>query len=531
MNKLVKGNHVRGLPSKIFENDHTCVACKKGKQHKASCKSKLVNSVSQPLQILHMDLFGPTFIKSIMGKMYCQVVTNDYSRFSWVFLLAKKDETCGIIKDFITRIESQLNHNVKIIRCDNRTEFKNYEMNQFCGINRIKKEFSNARTPQQNGVAERKNMTLIEAARTMLADSLLPIPFCAEAVNTACYVQNMVLVTKPHNKTPYELLIGKFDGKADEGFLVGYSLNSKAFRVYNRRTKKVKENLHVNFLENKPNVAGSGPEWLFDIASLTNSMNYQPVSVKNRTHGITGSKIHSDVGQEGKEKVSDQEYILLPVLNTNSDVSSRNEEVESSPKDDAGKKSTVEPTCVERGKIDDLGCLDQQMKSINYSENTSSTNNFNTVILTINTASDKDGTFQRTYGEWNFSTPIPVNVCCLFLGSRLISWQYKKQTIMANFTTEAEYIVASNCCRQVLWLQNQLLDYGYNFMQIKIHLDNESVICVVKNLVYHSKTKHIEIGHHFIRDSYKKRLIEMVKIHTNSNVADLLTKAFDVTRF
>ncbi|GKF97968.1 retrovirus-related pol polyprotein from transposon TNT 1-94, partial [Tanacetum coccineum] len=129
-------------------------------------------------------------------------------------------------------------------------------------------------------------MTLIEAARTMLADSFLPNTFWDEAVSTACYVLNRVLVTKPHNKTPYELLtgktpiisyirpfgchvtilntidhLGKFVGKSDEGFLVGYSLQSKAFRVYNLVTKRVEENLHINFLENKPNVAGKGPIW------------------------------------------------------------------------------------------------------------------------------------------------------------------------------------------------------------------------------------------------------------------------------
>ncbi|GJZ21243.1 hypothetical protein Tco_0558282, partial [Tanacetum coccineum] len=120
---------------------------------------------------------------------------------------------------------------------------------------------------------------------------------------------------------------------------------------------------------------------------------------------------------------------------------------------------------------------------------------------------------------------------CQFLGCRLISWQCKKQTIVANSTTEAEYIAACNCCGQILWLRNQLLDYGYNFMQTKIHVDNESAICVVKNPVSHSKTKHIEIRYYFIRDSYEKRLIKMVKIHTEYNVADLLTKAFDVTRF
>ncbi|GJR34577.1 putative ribonuclease H-like domain-containing protein [Tanacetum coccineum] len=281
MNKLVKVNLVRGLPSKLFENDHTCVACQKGKQHKASCKTKLVSSISQLLQMLHLDLFGLTSVRSINHKIYCLVVTDDYSRFSWVFILATKSETSGILKTFITGIENQINHKVKIIRCDNGTEFENNDMKQFCGMKGIKREFN----------------------------SLLPTTFWAEGVSTACYVQNRVLVTKPHNKTPYELLhgrppsinfmrpfgcpvtilntldpLGKFDRKADEGFFVGYSINSKAFRVFNTKTGKVEENLHITFLENKPNVAGSGPDWLFDIDLLTNSMNYEPVTAGNQTN-------------------------------------------------------------------------------------------------------------------------------------------------------------------------------------------------------------------------------------------------------
>nr|GEU61808.1 retrovirus-related Pol polyprotein from transposon TNT 1-94 [Tanacetum cinerariifolium] len=204
------------------------------------------------------------------------------------------DETSPILKTFITGLENQLSLKVKVIRSDNGTEFKNNDLNQFCGVKGIKKEFYVPRTPQQNGIAERKNRTLIEAARTMLVDSLLPIQFWRKANNTACYVQNRVLVTKPHNKTPYELLhgrtpsigfirplgcpvtilntldsLGKFDGKVDKGFLLGYSVSSKAFRVFNSRTRIVQETLHANFLENKPNVAGSGPTWLFDIDSLT----------------------------------------------------------------------------------------------------------------------------------------------------------------------------------------------------------------------------------------------------------------------
>ncbi|GKC12950.1 putative ribonuclease H-like domain-containing protein [Tanacetum coccineum] len=285
-----------------------------------------------------MDLFGPIFVESINKKRYCLVVTDDFSRFSWVFFLATKDETSEILCNLIIGLENQLNHNVKIIRCDNGTEFKNHAMNEFCAKKGIKREFSVARTPQQNGVAERKNRTLIEAARTMLADSLLPIPFWAEAVNTVCYVLNRVLVTKPQNKTPYELLIGnspsisfmrpfgcpltilntldslgKFDGKSDEGYLLGYSTSSKAFRVYNKRTKRVEENLHINFLEDQPNVTGTGPNWMFDLDFLTNSMNYIPVSVENQVNVDAGTQDSYVAGSSGKDKGLTQEYILLPL--------------------------------------------------------------------------------------------------------------------------------------------------------------------------------------------------------------------------
>ncbi|GJS22253.1 ribonuclease H-like domain-containing protein [Tanacetum coccineum] len=186
--------------------------------------------------------------------------------FTWVFFLATKDETSGILKSFITEVENLVDKKVKIIRCVNGTEFKNRVMSEFCEQKGIKREFSVARTPQQNGVAERRNRTLIEAARTM------------------------VLVVKPHNKTPYELFRGKFDGKSDEGFFVGYSLNSKAFRVYNIRTRKVEENLHIRFLEDKPIIAGDGPKWLFDIDVLTKSMNYVPVVAgTNSNDSVDGS--------------------------------------------------------------------------------------------------------------------------------------------------------------------------------------------------------------------------------------------------
>ncbi|GJR76154.1 putative ribonuclease H-like domain-containing protein [Tanacetum coccineum] len=411
MNKLVKGNLVKGLPLNIFKNDHSCVACQKGKQHKASYKTKLVNSISKPLHMLHMDLFGPTNVKSLMKKSYCLVVTDDFSRFSWVFFLVTKDKTIGILKTFIKEIENQLDHKVKVIRSDNGTEFKNSIMNQFCEIKRIKREFSVARTPQQNGVAERKNRTLIEAARTMLVDSKLPTTFWAEAVNTACYVLNRVLVIKPHNMTPYELIrgrpplidfmkhfgcpvtilntrdhLGKFDGKDDEGYFVGYSVVSKAMRVFNKRTRIVEETLNIRFLENKTNAKGNGPDWLFDVDSLSISMNYVPVAAGNKTSGIAGTKDNIVAGQAQKEKEPEQEYILIPLCTTDPLISQ-------GPKDserDAGMK----PTEVDENEASNKsGKHDQEARSESerlnqremQTEHTNSSNGINIVSTPVST--------------------------------------------------------------------------------------------------------------------------------------------------
>ncbi|GJR28732.1 putative ribonuclease H-like domain-containing protein [Tanacetum coccineum] len=411
MNKLMKGNLVKGLHSKIFENDHSCVACQKGKQHKASYKTKLVNSISKPLHMLHMDLFSLTNVKSLMKKYYCLVVTDDFSIFSWVFFLATKDETSGILKTFITEIENQLDHKVKVIRSDNVTKFKNSIMNQFCEMKGIKREFSVARTPQQNGVAERKNRTLIEAARTMLVDSKLPTTFWAEAVNTACYVLNRVLVIKPHNKTPYELIrgrpplidfmkpfgcpvtilntkdhLGKFDGKADEGYFVGYYVVSKAMRVFNKRTRIVEETLNIRFLENTPNVKGNGPEWLFDVNSLSISMNYVPVAAGNKSNGIAGTKDNIIAGQAQNEKEPEQEYILIHLCTTDPLISQ-------GPKDSEGDAGMM-PTELDENEVSDKsGKNDQEARSaserLNQSEmqtdHTNSTNGINTVSTPVST--------------------------------------------------------------------------------------------------------------------------------------------------
>ncbi|GJR03201.1 putative ribonuclease H-like domain-containing protein [Tanacetum coccineum] len=836
LNKLVKGNLVRGLPSNIFQNDHTCVACQKGKQHKASCKAKSVSSISQTLQLLNMILFGLTSIRSLNHKTYFMVITGDFSRFSWVFFLRTKDETSRILKDFIRQIKNQLNQKVKTIRCDNGTEFKNRDFIEFCGSKGIKREYSNARTPQQNGVAERKNRTLIEAARTMLADSFLPNTFWAEVVSTACYVLN----------------------------------------------RRVEENLHITFLENKPNVAGKGPTWLFDLDYLTDSMNYQPVRSKNQANKHVGPKEANhnvgtediiDAGDSEKEAESAQDYFVLPIWSSYSATvkSSKAKNAREEPNKHPDSKSDEKPIDKEdQVFLDELKRLKIQEHDVNdavealrkeFAKDTEdliflagvakarSTNIVNTASIPVSTASPYGGlsfteltnagqddseipTLEEIYNNptdgifthasyddegavddfTNLETvmnvsPIPtlrinsIHPSTLILGdpksavqtrskltkssvahafvyrnkkdergvvvrnkARLVAqghrqeegidydevfapmarieairiflafasymgfivyqmdvksvflygkideevyvsqppgfidpkypkkvykvvkalyglhqapraWYatlstfllkngYKRGTIdktlfikkdkndimlfqvyvddiifgstkrswcdefealmksrfqmssmgeltfflglqvkqkedcifishdkyvaeilkkfdfvnvtlktsymnvvkrifrylkgkpklglwyprVSSFDPEAysdsdyaganldrksttgEYVAAANCCGQVLWIQNQMLDYGFNFMNTKIYIDNESTICIVKNPVFHSKTKHIAIRHHFIRDAYEKKLIQVLKIHTDDNVADLLTKAFDVSR-
>ncbi|GJX28839.1 putative ribonuclease H-like domain-containing protein, partial [Tanacetum coccineum] len=611
-------------------------------------------------------------------------------------------------------------------------------------------------------------------------------------------------------------------GKADEGFFVGYSTNSKAFRVFNIKTRIVEENMHVQFSKTTPNIVGSGPNWLFDINALTKSMNYKLVVVGNQSNGNAGTKACDDARKNRVETIPSKDYILLPLWpqdlqfssslkdspdagfkplgdeekkdaedsqNKDSEVPSTKEPRVNQEKDaninSTNNINTVSPTVnaigIEDNDVDEnivYECADDpsmpNLEEIVYSDDDEDNdaevdmNNLNTFMLvspipttrrykdhpleqiirdihstpqtrrmtksvteheamreellqfklqhvwtlvdlsygkraigtkwvyrnkkdergivirnkvrlvaqgyTQEEGIDYDEVFAPTarieairlflaytsfkdfvvyqmdvksaflygkiekevyvcqpprfedpefpdrvykvekrgmidktlfikkvkdvpdefYGELTFflglqvtqkdngifisqdkyvdeilkkfgfstvktaSTPMETSKPLLkdaeaedvdflvqefnldrkstsrgyqFLGRRLISWQCKKQTIVANSTTKAEYVAASSCCGQVLWIQNQMLDYGYNFMNTKIHIDNESTICIVKNLVFHSKTKHIEIRHHFIRDSNEKKLIQMIKIHTDHNVTDLLTKAFDVGRF
>nr|GEZ04177.1 hypothetical protein [Tanacetum cinerariifolium] len=239
INLLSKNDIVVGLPKLKFVKDHLCSSCELGKAKRKSFHSKLTPSSTRRLHLLHMDLCGPMRVASINGKRYVLVIVDDYSRYTWTHFLRSKDETPEVLIDFLRLVQRGLQAQVRV-----------------------------------NGVVERRNRTLVEAARTMLSAAKVPLFFWAEAIATACFTQNCSLVIPRHEKTPYHIInerkpsvkffhifgsvcyivrdgenLDKMKEKGDECIFVGYSTQSRSYRVFNKRTRTIMESIHVNFDE------------------------------------------------------------------------------------------------------------------------------------------------------------------------------------------------------------------------------------------------------------------------------------------
>jgi transposase InsO family protein len=274
LHKLLKGEHILGLTDVHFEKDSICSACQARKQVGVHHPHKNIMTTDRPLELLHMDLFGPIAYISIGRSKYCLVIVDDYSRFTWVLFLQEKSHTQETLKGFLRRAQNEFGLRIKKIRSDNGTEFKNSQIEGFLEEEGIKHEFFSPYTPQQNGVVERKNRTLLDMARTMLDEYKTSDRFWAEAVNTACYAINRLYLHRILKKTSYELLTGKkpnvsyfrvfgskcfilikrgrkskFAPKAVEGFLLGYDSNTRAYRVFNKSSGLVEVSCDIVFDE------------------------------------------------------------------------------------------------------------------------------------------------------------------------------------------------------------------------------------------------------------------------------------------
>ncbi|GJV75437.1 retrovirus-related pol polyprotein from transposon TNT 1-94 [Tanacetum coccineum] len=230
------------------------------------------------LELLHMDLFGSSTVRSYGGNRYTLIIVDDYSRYTWTRFLKNKTEAFDQFEIFSKKIQNQLGCTIVSIRTDHGREFDNeVQFGEFCNANGITHNFSAPRTPQSNGVVERKNRTLQEMSRTMLNEQSLPQKFWCNAVDTSTYILNRILIRAILGKTPYEILRGrkptldyfrvfgskcfilntkdyltKFDPKSYEGVFLGYSQNSKAYIILNKHTRKIKESLNVTFDETPP---------------------------------------------------------------------------------------------------------------------------------------------------------------------------------------------------------------------------------------------------------------------------------------
>ncbi|GJR00159.1 retrovirus-related pol polyprotein from transposon TNT 1-94 [Tanacetum coccineum] len=268
---------VRNLP-KLKYDKHFCDACKIGKQAHASHKAKNMVSTKRCLELLHMDLFGPSAIKSYGGNLYTLVVVDDYSRYTWTRFLKTKNEAFEKFEILSRKIQNQLGSSIIAIRTDHGREFDNeVQFGAYCDAQGITHNFSAPRTPQSNGVVERKNRTLQEMSRTMLNEQSIPQKFWCNAVDTSTYILNRILIRPILGKTPYEIFRGrkpsleyfkvfgskcfilntkdyltKFDTKSYEGVFLGYSQNSKAYVILNKHTMKVEESLSVTFDKSPP---------------------------------------------------------------------------------------------------------------------------------------------------------------------------------------------------------------------------------------------------------------------------------------
>ncbi|KAH9802698.1 hypothetical protein KPL71_001497 [Citrus sinensis] len=599
ISKIVKNDLVKGLPKISFQKDRICEVCQFGKQIKTSFKSKNHISTSKPLQLLHIDLFGPSRYASLSGKYYAFVIVDDYSRYTWVLFLANKDDAIDAFRIFFKKVQNE------------------------------------KRTPQQNGVVERKNRSIQEMARTMLNENSLPKYFWAEAVNTACYVLNRVLIRPNLNKTPYELWkdrkpnigyfkvfgckcfvlntkdnLGKFDPKSDVGIFLGYSNSSKAYRVYNKRTLVVEESMHVTFDESNSSstekvVVDDNAEekqapraWYDRLKNFLLDNNFSmgkadtTLFVKHKNQDILIVQIYVDdiifgstnellckdfsscMSQEfemsmmgelkyflGLQIKQNEEGIFINQAKYVKDLLKRfgyeNGTAKSTPmsttikldKDEKGKEVDIKTY---RGMIGSLlyltasrpdimfsVCLCARFQSCPKESHMLAVKRiFRYLIGTINLGlwyprgthidltcySDADFAGYKVDRKSTSGT-------CHFLGHSLVSWFSKKQNSVALSTTEAEYIAAGSCCAQILWMKQTLRDYGIKLDHIPILCDNTSAINLSKNPIQHSRTKHIEIRHHFLRDHVQKGDVVIKFVSTENQLADIFTKPLSEEHF
>nr|GEY35189.1 hypothetical protein [Tanacetum cinerariifolium] len=545
INHLARQGLVRGLPKLKFEKDHLYSACAMSKSMKKSHKPKSKDTNQEKPYLLHMDLCGPMRVESVNGKKYILVIVDDYLRFTWVKFLRSKDEALDFIIKFLRMIQVQLKVPVHRIRTENGTEFVNQTLRNYYEEVGIFHETSVARSPQQNGVVDRRNRTLINAARTMLIYAQAPLFLWAEA---------------------------------DIGIFVGYAPTKKAFRIYNRRTRRIVETIHVDFDEltamasekcssgpalyemthatigsglvqksssSTPYVPPSRNDWDLLFQPMFDELLNPPPSVDHQAAQViapiakvipqvqddsTGSPSSITVDQDAPSAIYQMD-VKTAFLNGN-----LKEEVYVSQPD--GFVYQDNPNHMYKlkkalyGLKQALRAWYDMLSSFLISQDFSKVDT--PMVEKSKLDKDKEGkavdpSYYRAFADADHAgcqdTRRTTSGSVQFLGERLISWSSKKQKSVVISSTQAEYLALSGCCAQILWMRSQLSDYGLGFNKITMYCDNKSAIALCCNNVQHSRSKHIDIIYHFIKEQVENEVIELHFINTEYQLADLFTKA------
>ncbi|GJT50460.1 retrovirus-related pol polyprotein from transposon TNT 1-94 [Tanacetum coccineum] len=472
-----------------------------GKSKKQSQKPKSEDTNQEKLYLLHMDLCGPMRVASINGKKYILVIVDDYSRFTWVKFLASKYEAPYFIIKFLKMIQVRLNATVRNIRTDNGTEFVNQTLRSYYENVSISHETSVARTPQQNGVVERRNRTLIEAARTTLIYVKAHLFLWAEAFATACYTQNQSIIWRRHGKTPYELLhdrkpdlsylhvfgalcypnndsedLGKLQAKADIGIFIGYAPKKKAYlRVANapRAVDLANSPMSMSIDQDAPSTSIPSTQDQEHSPIISQGFEESPKTPHFHDDPLHES-LHEDQLLRDRHLMCDN-HTPFGILVVDED--HRNRQI------------TKE--------------LQQAMTEPSW----------------INAMQEEIHEFERLQ-VWEL---VPCD--------KLVSWSSKKQKSTAISSTEAEYIALSGCCAQILWMRSQLTDYGFQFNKIPLYCDNKSAISLCCNNVQHSRAKHIDVHYHFIKEQVENGIVELCFVWTDYQLANSFTKPLPRERF
>nr|GEV27279.1 reverse transcriptase domain-containing protein [Tanacetum cinerariifolium] len=501
LNKLVKGNLVRGLPSKVFENDNTCVACKKGKQHRASCMTKLVSSVNQPLYRLYMDLFGPTFVKSLNKKSYYLVVTDDYSRFTWVFFLATKDETSPILKTFIIGLENQLTFKVKNTDGDAAFDEKEPEFEGKKPESKVNVFPSNSAQSQKHDDKTKREAKGKSPVESFIGYRNLSVEF-EDLSNDSINKDNGAGTLVP--------AIGKLSPNSTNTFSVVGPLNAVASLTHGKSlcidTSQLPDDPNMLELEDitySDDEEDVGTEADFNNLETSITVSPIPTTRVHKDHPVTQiigdlslttqirsmTRVAKDQG--GLSQINNDDFhtweltffLGLQVKQKKDGIFISQDKYVAEILRKFGLidgKSASTPIDTEKPLLKDLDGEDIDVhtyrsmivkKIFRYLKGKPHLGLWYPKDLPFHLVAYSDSDYAGASLDRKFTTG-----GCQFLRCILISWQCKKQTVVATSSTEAEYVSAASFYAQVLLIQNQLLDYGYNFMHTIIYTDNSSTI-------------------------------------------------------